>query len=277
MIQKYVDRLLRYLKSEEFHARLSRSKRAVYKFVRSRTFLYGTAGLVGLFLIMNYLVMPLYVYHGGTLSVPDVIGIQFEEAKQRLNEAGLVAFQGETILDNEHSAGIVLTQNPLPNATVKYGRHIYLTTCGGELLVAVPALRGRSLRDARFALERNGLKLGSVENQVSDSYPMNTIISQTVASSERLKKGMSVGVVVSSGRAIATTTPVPSVTGKSLREARKMLEFVGLRLGNVTYQVNIDLLPNTIVDQIPPAGTAVESGAPVDLFVVKSGTLQDER
>lgn len=276
MIQKYFDRILRYFKSEEFQNRLSRNKLAVYRFIKSKPFLYAASIAVGSFLLMNYAVMPLYVYHGGTLSVPDVTGLQFDAAQQKLYAMGLVGIQGEKILDNDHPAGAVLTQNPHPNSIVKHGRHIYLTTCGGELLVAVPSLRGRSLRDARFSLERNGLKLGAVENQVSDSYPVNTIISQTVAASERLKKGMSVGVVVSSGRTVTTTIPVPSLTGKSLKEAQKLLEFVGLKVGNITYQVNVDLLPNTIVDQIPAAGTAVEHGATVDLFVVKAGKLQDE-
>ncbi len=276
MFQQYIDKIVRYFKSEGFQRRLSRTKLVAYKFIRSKPFLYAAAIVIASFLLMNYVVMPFYVYHGGTLSVPDVTSLQFDDAQQKLHAMGLVGIQGEKILDNDHAAGTVLTQNPRPNSIVKYGRHIYLTTCGGELLVAVPALRGRSLRDARFALERNGLKLGTVENEVSDSYPANTIISQTVAASERLKKGMSVGVVVSTGRAVTSTIPVPSLTGKSLKEAQKILEFVGLKVGNVTYQINADLLPNTIVDQIPAAGTAVEHGATVDLFVVKAGKLQDE-
>ncbi len=276
MFKEYIDRIVRYFKSEELQRRWSRSKAAAYRFVRSKPFLYAAGVIVGSFLLMNYAVMPLYVYHGGTLTVPDVSGLQFDDAQQKLYAMGLVGIQGEKILDNDHVAGTVLTQNPRPNSVVKHGRHIYLTTCGGELLVAVPALRGRSLRDARFALERNGLKLGTVGNEVSDSYPVNTIISQTVAASERLKKGLSVGVTVSSGRAVSTTIPVPTLNGKSLKEAQKILEFVGLKVGNITFQINADLLPNTIVDQVPAAGTAVEHGATVDLFVVKAGKLKDE-
>ncbi len=276
MVQEYFDKIVRYFKSEKFRRQLSDTRGAMLKFIKSKPFVYAAGILVAIFLLMNYAVMPLYVYHGGTVTVPDVSGLQFEDAKQKINDAGLVAIQGEKILDNEHAPGTVLTQNPHPNAVVKYDRHIYLTTCGGELLVAVPALRGRSLRDARFALERNGLKLGNVDNEVSSSYPANTVISQTVAPAERLKKGMSVGVVVSTGRAVTSTIPVPSVTGKSLKEAQKLLEFVGLKIGNITYQVSPDLLPNTIVDQIPAAGTAVEHGATVDLFVVKAGKLKDE-
>ncbi len=276
MIREYIDKIVRYFKSEEFRSRISRSKRGAYKFMKSKPFLYAAGVIIGSFVLINYVVMPFYVYHGGTLTVPDVTGLQFDEAQQKLYGMGLVGIQGEKILDNDHKAGEVLTQNPRPSSIVKYGRHIYLTTCGGELLVAVPALRGRSLRDARFALERNGLKLGTVENEVSDSYPANTIISQSATANDRLKKGMSVSVVVSTGRVVASTVPVPSLTGKSLKEAQKILEFVGLKVGNVTYQVNADLLPNTIIDQVPAAGTAVENGATVDLFVVKAGKLQDE-
>ncbi len=234
------------------------------------------SGLVVFFLLFNYAIMPWYVYHGGTLTVPNLAGLKFEDAQQKLSDMGLVAIEGDKVLDNEHPVGTVITQNPKPDAVVKYGRHVYLTICGGEVLVPVPSLRGRSLRDARFALERNGLRLGETIFAPSDSSPANTIISQTVAAIERVKKGTMVSVTVSSG-SLTKTIEVPDVTGKSLVEAERIIVAHSLTVGNVTYQVNAEILPNTVVEQIPFAGTAVDSGRAVDLFVVKAGKLIDER
>jgi serine/threonine-protein kinase len=248
----------------------------IRSFVLSKRFLYLVASIVAVFLLMNYVVMPWYVYHGGTLTVPDVTRMQFAQAQETLSNMGLVAVEGDTILDNTLPAGAVITQNPRANSTVKYGRHIYLTVCGGEVTVSVPSLRGRSLRDARFALERNGLILGETHYAASDSSPVNTIISQSVSAAEKVKKGSPIAVTVSTGSA-TTTIEVPNLTGKSILEAEKILEYFGLQLGNITYQVNAELLPNTIVDQFPQAGTAVDSGKVVDLFVAKAGKVLDER
>lgn len=244
-------------------------------FFRSKVFLYVIAPLIAFFLLMNYAILPWYVNHGGTLTVPDVSGMQLTEASEVLAKAGLIAIESEKILDNTHPVGAVLKQNPDAGSIVKYGRHIYLTVCGGEVQVSVPSLRGRSLRDARFALERNGLMLGETQYAASDSNPVNTIIYQSVAPWESVKKGTAINVVVSTG---GTTKgiQVPNLAGKSLSEAEKILSYFGLKLGNVTYQLNVDLLPNTIVDQFPHAGAAADSGHTVDVFVVKAGKLEDE-
>lgn len=244
-------------------------------FFLSRKFAYIASGTIAAFLLFNYGLMPWYVGHGGTLTVPDVANMQFEEAQAKLSDLGLVAVESDKILDNEHPIGSIITQNPKPGAVVKYGRRVYLTVCGGEVLTPVPLIRGRSLRDANFALERNGLVLGKIDSANSDSNPVNTIISQAIAPTERVKKGTAIDVTLSLGSSRSTIT-VPSLYGKSLSEAGKMLEYLSLKVGLVTYQVHIELLPNTVVDQFPVAGTEVDSGKTIDLFVVKAGQVQDE-
>lgn len=245
-------------------------------FILSRKFVYLVATLVALFVLLNYVILPWYVAHGGTLTVPDVLRMQYSDAEKRLDDMGLVAVASDTILDNNYPVGAVVTQNPRPGAVVKQGRRIYLTICGGEVLVSVPTLRGRSLRDARFALERNGLQTGEVIEVPSDTSAVNTIISQTIAPGERVKRGTAVGIVVSTG-SLTKTIEVPNLQGKSLIEAEKILEYFGLALGKVAYQLNPEVLPNTVVGQIPNAGAHVDSGRAVDLFVVKAGQVLDER
>ncbi|MBX2992765.1 MAG: PASTA domain-containing protein [Bacteroidetes bacterium] len=253
----------------------SRFGRLLRAFFLSKRFLVAMMSLIAAFLLLNYVVMPWYVYHGGTLSVPDVTMMQYEEALKVLDDAGLVGIEGDRVLDNAHPIGGVITQNPAPGSIVKYGRHVYLTVCGGEVQVLVPQLRGRSLRDARFALERDGLVLGDIEYAASNQSPENTIISQSITHAARVKRGTIVGVVVSAGKP-DRSVEIPNLFGKSISEAIKLLARYGLKVGNITYQVNIELLPNTIVDQYPQAGAAADSGKTVDLFVVKAGILQDE-
>lgn len=244
-------------------------------FNRRKKLLYGLGAVVGLFVLFDDILLPWYVYHGSRLYVPKVVGMTLANARQVLEASSLQAVEAETRPDPIQPAGTVVYQNPLPNAVVKVGRRVYLSISGGEVQVTVPSLRGKSMRDARFALEQYGLKLGSVSYTPSDSYPENTIVEQTVAPDSRITRGMVVGITVSRGR-VQQETAVPQVVGKTMGEAEKLLTAAGLKVGNITYQPSFDLLPNTVVDQFPRVGEPARPGQEVDLFVVKVGKLSEE-
>ena len=231
--------------------------------------------LLAVFVLMNYVVMPLYVNHGSRLALPGVQGMSFDSAQAALRQAGLDPVQGETRPDPRYPAGTVVFKNPQAGAVVKEGRRVYLTLSVGEVQVTVPLLRGRTLRDAKFALERYGLKVGSVTSAVSDAFPAGTIIDQSHPADTRVPRGSYVALVLSSGKAVSATT-VHLLEGKSLGEAEKLLTEAGLRVGNITYQPNFELLPNTIVDQFPRPGEAATEGQAVDLFVVRAGRPVEE-
>ncbi len=227
-------------------------------------------GFIGFFILVNYIILPIYVNQGSRLAVPRVVGLTLDQAKSTLDSARMQAIEAESRPDPAHPAGTVISQMPLPGAVVKEGRRIYLAVSGGEVMVAVPLLRGKSTRDARFALERNGLRLGSVGSDYSESFPENTVMDQSVPAERKLAKGSVVGITVSRGKSLQETS-IPLVVGKTLAEAQKLLTSAGLKVGIVTYQPGFDLLPNTVVDQFPRAGEPGRPGQEVDLFVVKVG------
>ncbi len=244
------------------------------RLLRRKLLLYPLAFVVAL-LLLNYIILPFIVKQGKTLSVPGVVGMSEDSAALSLSGQGLVAVKAETRPDPDYPAGTVTSQNPLPGAIVKSGRHVYLTISGGEVQVFVPSLRGRTLRDARFALERYGLRLGGVSYATSPTFPENTVIDQSITQNTRVQRGAQVGVVVSMG-ADSLQIVVPQVTGKSTTEAERILLAAGLKVGNVTLQPSFDLLPNSVVDQFPRAGDHASRGQAVDLFVVQAGSRPTE-
>lgn len=240
-----------------------------------RKILGAGAILVALFLLANYLLIPWYVNQGGVVTVPGVVGLRYEDAERLLDSMGFAPRKGETRMDREHPAGVVVVQNPLEGSKVKRGRRVYLMVSGGELTVTVPNVRGRTLRDARFALEKEGLKLGGVEYAASEEFPANTVVEQKISPGSRVKRDVYVSLVVSQG-SVAQKVTVPDVTGKNLAEAKTILAAAGLTVGNITEVPSIDLLPNTIVDQYPRTGELVPSGQAIDLFVVQGAEKKKE-
>lgn len=231
--------------------------------------------LVALFYLFNNIIMPRYVQQEKTTTVPGVVGRPLDEAIQLLTQAGLTGKKADTRTDKQYPEGTVVVQNPPAGTEVKFGRGIYLTVSGGEPMVNVPSLRGRSLRDAMFALERFGLVLGNTRYEVSEEYPQGTIIDQDTPENTVVSAGRVINVVVSQGRS-ADQVPVPDVLKKPFSEAERIIIQAGLRIGNITYQINTELLPNTVIDQFPKSGELVPSSRAIDLVVAQKGERSND-
>jgi eukaryotic-like serine/threonine-protein kinase len=237
---------------------------------------FGIVILIGLifFFLFDNIVMPLYVQKGKTTKVPDVIGLPLEEAKQKMREAGLDPKESEYKNDKRYKIGTVTLQNPIAESEVKLDRGVYLTISGGEELVDVPNLKGKSIREAAFNLERNNLKLGTISYEPSDEIFANTIIRQEILPATKIKGGNLINVTVSQGR-LTDKHPVPDVSLKTINEAEKILTDSGFRIGKTTYQTNTDVLPNTILEQNPRAGELLPLGQTIDLIVAQKADTKE--
>lgn len=251
---------------------MTNTKSMVARILTSRFFrrLYWIVGmLVVLLFLFDTFVMPWYVHRGGTMVVPSVIGMKEAEAFQLLQSMNLQPKRGDVRPDNKYPEGYVVMQNPLAEEIVKAERRVYLTISGGEQLVLVPTLRGRTLRDSKFTLDRVGLRQGGIAYQTSTEFPEGTIITQDIPPGSKVKKATYVGITVSAGESVDSIF-VPSLIGKTLTEAQKILKDKGLKLGNITYQINAELLPNTVIDQLPRENEIVTFRKEVDLFIAQA-------
>lgn len=228
--------------------------------------LFSLLGLVILILLFDNLIMPWYVSSPET-SVPKVVGLQVSEAINLLEKDGFEPVIRDTSYGLQLPVDEVFFQKPDAGAMVKEGRAVYLFVSGGEKVIPVPMLKGKSILDAKFALERLGLKLGRVE-RIPSSQPEDMIFDQQYEEGTRLKQGEFVGVIISAGRGGGSII-VPDLIGKSLTEARKILADSSLIIGKINYQPSSTLLPNTILDQYPSSGNSLNPGNSVDLFVTK--------
>ena len=239
-----------------------------------RKILYIIIGIVVFLLALNYLIMPWYVSKPEK-RVPNVVGLKEAEAFSLLKNADLQPVITDTTFDQKYPEGTIILQKPESGKTVKEGRNIYLFISGGEPTVIVPILKGKSIREAKFTLERIGLKLGDIEENVSN-HPRNMIFDQQYAEGTPLKKGASVGVTISVGKGDTGEIIVPDLIGKSVTEAERILADSTLKVGKINYQRSFSLLPNTILDQYPSKGNKVNRGDAIDLFVTKSAEQKQE-
>jgi eukaryotic-like serine/threonine-protein kinase len=246
---------------------------AFWKKIRPKQFkkpAIALAIVLVLFYLFNNILMPRYVQQGKTTKVPNVVGKPLDQAFKLLADAGLVGKKAETKTDKQYPEGTVVVQIPPADAEVKFGRGIYLTVSGGEPLVVVPGLRGLTLRAATFSLEKAGLALGTIRYEVSEDYPLGNVIDQDTPENTKIANGRVINLVVSQGKS-GDQVPVPDLTKRTFSEAEKIVILAGLRVGTITYQVNAELLPNTVIDQFPKPGQSVPMGQAIDLVVAQKG------
>ncbi|MFA6597670.1 MAG: PASTA domain-containing protein [Ignavibacteriaceae bacterium] len=236
--------------------------------------LYFLGSLVVAFLLFNYALMPWFVY-SAEVQVPKVVNLQQEEAIKVLEDAGLNAIVGDTtFVETGFAKNAIILQKPHAGEVVKKGRRIFLVLSGGEPTTTVPSLLGKSVTNARFALERVGLKIGEIV-EVSSDNPKDIIVSQQLLAGTKINKGTLINVSVSAGQ-IEGQIEIPNLIGKSLTEAERILNENFLKVGKINYQPSFDLLPNTVKDQYPSPGNRLNQGDAVDLFITKNVETKEE-
>lgn len=132
--------------------------------------------------------------------------------------------------------------------------------------VELPDIVDQDFYTAKRTLTELGLELETIEEQFSPVYEEGHIIEQTTPPFTKVKRGRTVGVVVSRG---PEEIFIPDVTRLSEDQARSRLREFGLLLGRVTSRPD-NAPEGTVVDQRPAANVRSLRNRKVDL-VISSG------
>jgi serine/threonine-protein kinase len=126
-------------------------------------------------------------------------------------------------------------------------------------VIAVPALRGKSLEDARAALQAAGLTM--IVRGINVNVARDVVADQSPAAGTTLGPGSTVTVMVGTGN-----VTVPDVAGRTQQQATRLLQDDGFR---VTARERRDprVPVGNAIETRPPAGTDIPRNAEVDLFV----------
>ncbi len=229
-------------------------------------------------LIFDNILMPWYVSES-EVEVPNLLNKSKLEAERILEERNLGYYIAGTHKTDAIPLNHIINQVPDPRSVVKEGRKIALYISGGETLVKVPELTGRSSTDAQLLAKKLGLTIGRVDTFASLN-PRGTVVRQNLTPNTEVSKGTPIVIAISTGPEEETPlvedlpenaeeiAKIPNLFGKSFNEAKKILEENNLVVGKISKLSSEDLLPNTVMDQHPAPDKAVKKGTPVDLVLV---------
>ncbi len=195
--------------------------------------------------------------------LPNVVGKTFENASAMLQKAGFPAQQGETRFHRTIPANVVLQEDPPAGSRQKRGTNVVLVLSGGQKAAEVPITTNMSQQQARIAIENTGLTMGNVTEQLADQ-PRGLVIATSPPAGSRVELPGTVDIVLSKGPA---TVQVPDLYGRSVGEARSMVEQIGLRIAGMSRDTSSLQPENTVIRQIPAAGQTIAAGGPVSLTV----------
>ena len=163
-------------------------------------------------------------------------------------------------------AGTIIRQTPKAGRTVKEKQRIVLTVSLGTQYVQLPETKNMVAEDAEQTLKDMGLRV-TKKPMVDNSVANGAVIYSQPAAGETVEGGTTVILYVSRSE-VSREVQVPSLTGKTLDEARN--EVKGLNLSVRTVEQPSEQPAGTVLSQSPDAGANVRKSSAITL-VVSSG------
>jgi len=198
---------------------------------------------------------------GGTVEVPDLVGLPRDAASELVQTRGLrlvVTGREESI---ERARGEVLRQQPLPDSQMRAEGAVEVVLSDGPPAIAVPGdLVGQPVAKARARLTALGLAVGAVSE--TGKGPPGTVTALVPAPGTTHPPGTKVAIT-----AVPEGIVVPELVGKSIGQAREMLDELGLEVGRLRRDY-VEAKPEfQVLRQDPEPGTRVDEGDEVDVVV----------
>lgn len=223
----------------------------------------------------------IYTRHGSSVEVPDVVGMQADEATKILLKAGFKVEIVDSLYDlpvelkdKKIDFGDVIMQNPKANEKVKKGRRFYLMIrTSTPPMVEMPNLVDLSLRQAISILTAKGLKLGKVTTRPGLPPVMRQFYKgQVIKPGVKIPKESTIDVWVGSGDGEAVEVSIPNLVGLTRNQALSTLGNYGLNPGSEVYTVKMKTYADSseakVIRQspVPNDENKISQGDDIDLW-----------
>ena len=160
-------------------------------------------------------------------------------------------------------AGTIIRQTPKAGRTVKEKQRIVLTVSLGTQYVTIPETKNMVAEDAEQTLKDMGLRV--TKKPMSDNSVANGAVVYTQPAAGETVEGDSTVILYVSRSEVSKESQVPSLTGKTIEEARNQVK--GLNLSIRTIEQASEQPAGTVLSQSPDAGSTVRKSSVITLVV----------
>lgn len=223
--------------------------------------------------------------------MPDLLGMNIDEAKQTLYDANRNVDSSSTAYSDIYPRDTVAFQSPLSGATLSPDETVYLTvSLGSERDSVLENIAGKTLEEAQAEMQRVGIVTVDPRQEFSETVAEGAVIgyesamtlatvgvqnesaTQMATSSEQsgsatnLESDEPIRLIVSLGSQ-SNYVSMPNLLGMSLTNAKIALEAQGLVLGTLTSQARSDLPIACVGAQSVVYDSFIKRGSSVDLAI----------
>ncbi|MDT0567845.1 Stk1 family PASTA domain-containing Ser/Thr kinase [Streptomyces sp. DSM 3412] len=189
------------------------------------------------------------------VTVPDVQGIQFDEAEAELKDKG---FEVEKKTEeSDRTAGIVIDQDPA-SGKIEKGSTVTLTVAKAPDKETVPDVARQSCDAAKNQMAANNLVGTCTEVETQDPNLVGKVVATSPEAGSELNKGDTVTIQI--GKAAEEEeqeAEVPNVVGRTVGQAKQILQAAGFT--NIQFAGGSDQSDTALVtDQDPDGGNKAD-------------------
>ena len=208
---------------------------------------------------------------GEEVVVPQVVGMKQDQAVTELEALNLKykIVEGES---DEYDPGYVIDQSIEAGTKVKEGKIIEITVCVGTDAVEVPDVTYKTEDAATVILENAGFKV-EVKEENSKDVEKGKVIRQSPSAGQKLDKGQTVIIVVSTGEEDVT---VPNVTGLTKDDAIAKLSAANLRYSITSYEYSDSYAAGYVMYQNYGSGEKVAPDTVINIKISKGPEKKPE-
>jgi beta-lactam-binding protein with PASTA domain len=230
-------------------------------------------GLAGFLLVLCvfYFYLPLVTHHGESITVPDIVGLEYDDLEEFLTDRDLrFEINTDSGYSSEYPPLSVLKQYPESGQKVKENRKIFITLNAlNPPDVRMPNLVDGSLKNAEMVLQSYGLLRGEIIYEPDPA--RNAVLDQlyegeSIQEGTPIPKGSQIDLVVGDGIG-KQIFEMPDATGLEIEEAKILILGSGLNPGEIYYVESDENIPGTVINQSPEPGEMVRIGTNIDLWV----------
>lgn len=194
----------------------------------------------------------------------DVRGMTYEDAKEALNKVGLGIFKNGTQSSDDYAEGEIVSQDVEKGDKVDKNTTVKVMISSGKGSVPVPDVNGKSSDEAASKLESAGFKV-TTDYKYSDTVAQGKVVETAPSAGTSAQKGETVTIYLSRG---PEGTEMPNLIGQTEEQAKSTLNSMGCSV-NVNTEYNTTQDAGKVVGQSIDPGVRVSSGTTVTIAISK--------
>ena len=199
-----------------------------------------------------------------TVKVPDVMGMDIEEAAKVLKQAGLTETH-KAMPNDQVDRNQVYVQNPGADTTIRKGDAVILVVSSGPVPFEMPNVIDMTAEEATNLLTSKKMTI-TRDRAASTEIQKGRVMNQVPAAGDQVTRDDPVTLTISGG-----STVIPGLTGHTLQEAEEMLNKQNLTLQpGIKYQMTENEAEHGLVAaSSPEAENRVAEDTPVQLTIYR--------